>query len=328
MHRLEAETFLRFKAQLIEYLERFISELVVAMNQIAERILLLDELGIQRALTLATAHDLADDILATPELRAKKALEWRRRWEGLRHWFVGTSERGSQAELLRSRARSAIPALLTALASINDRRASRIDRAAEWLTLAGWFAETEDDEVAHRLWRAAFALHPARHLHIDDVTLTARLENEESPRMSWLDAAPMAISPQLRLTGRQSPRGPARSIVDRTAAKALLAELARKEAEELARAQAVLATGKPILLSSYATLSPLEFGLLLDLLGEALAKRGHDAQTIETTSSDGSLRIVLQPVPNAPLAIVRTTFGDFSGPEHTVTITPNRGARR
>jgi uncharacterized protein (TIGR02677 family) len=328
LHRLEADTFLRFKTQLIDYLERFISELVVATNQIAERILHLDDLGVDRALELATAHDLADDILATPEARAAKAVQWRQRWDGLRQWFVGTPERGSQAELLRSRARSAIPALLTALASINDRRASRIDRATEWMTLAAWFAETKDDESAHRLWRSAFALHPARHLHIDDATLIARAESEESPRISWLDATPMAISPQLRLTGRQSPRGPARSIVDRSAAKALLAELARKEAAELARAQTVLATGRPALLSSYAKLSSLEFGLLLDLLGEALAKRGHGTQTIATTSSDGSLRIVLQPIPDAPLATVHTSFGDFTGPEHTVTISRNRGARR
>ncbi len=327
LHRLEAETFLRFKTQLIEYLERFISELVIATNQIAERILSLDQLGIDRALRLATDHDLADDILATPEGRAARALQWRQRWEGLRHWFVGTPERGSQAELLRAQARSAIPTLLTALASLNDRRASRVDRAAEWVTLAGWFAEAESDEAAHRLWRAAFALHPARHLHIDEATLAARQDQEESPRLSWLDAMPIAISPQLRLTGRHSPRGPARSIVDRSAAKALLAELARKEAEELARAQAVLATGERTLLSAYAKLSPLEFGLLLDLLGEALSKRGPKAETVETTSSDGSLRIVLTRVPDAPPATVRTSFGDFTGPEHHVAITPNRGRR-
>jgi Protein of unknown function (DUF2397) len=94
LHQLEAETFLRFKTQLIEYLERFISELVVAMNQIAERILLLDELGIQRALTLATAHDLADDILR----RRKCARTKRLNGVGVgRDYAIGLSARPSAA---------------------------------------------------------------------------------------------------------------------------------------------------------------------------------------------------------------------------------------
>lgn len=325
LHSLQTEAFLTFKSQLIEYLERFVSELVISTNQIAERILSLDQLGVGRALELATAHDLADDILATPEIKAAKAQQWQHRWEGLRLWFIGSLDRASQSELLRARARAAIPALLTALASLNDRRASRVDRAAEWTTLAGWFAEAASDDDAHRLWRSAFALHSARHLHIDQATLDARDVAEESPKISWLEARPIAISPQLRLTGRHSPRGPTRSIVDRSEARALLARIAEAEAEELARAQAVLAIGTATRLSRLAVLSPVEFGLLLDLLGEALARRGPDGALVEATSSDGSLRIVMKPLPGAGLATLRTSYGAFVGPDHDVTITFNRG---
>jgi uncharacterized protein (TIGR02677 family) len=82
-------------------------------------------------------------------------------WTGLRRWFIGDGA-PFQAELLRARARSAIPALLTAVTQINDRRSHRADRAADFSTLARWFAQAPDDNAAHRLWRVASALAPAR----------------------------------------------------------------------------------------------------------------------------------------------------------------------
>ena len=39
--------------------------------------------------------------------------------------------------------------------------------------LARWFAEAPDDEAAHRLWRAAFGLCPARHLSVIGETADA-----------------------------------------------------------------------------------------------------------------------------------------------------------
>src|SRR2546430_2048334 len=45
-----------------------------------------------------------------------------RSWTGLRGWFLGRPDSPSQAEVLRSRARAAIPALLAAVAGIHERR--------------------------------------------------------------------------------------------------------------------------------------------------------------------------------------------------------------
>src|SRR5947209_13549139 len=39
---------------------------------------------------------------------------------------------------------------------IYDRRSGRSDRTADLRALARWFAEAEDDQAAHRLWRCAF----------------------------------------------------------------------------------------------------------------------------------------------------------------------------
>jgi uncharacterized protein (TIGR02677 family) len=113
---------------------------------------------------------VADALDPNPEALAAAELRWQRRWARLRRWFIGDGT-PSQAELLRARACSAIPALLTAVTQINDSRSQRADRAADFSTLARWFAQVPDDDSAHRLWRVSFALAPARRVRINAETL-------------------------------------------------------------------------------------------------------------------------------------------------------------
>src|SRR5699024_10709136 len=110
---------------------------------------------------------------------------WRERWTGLTRWFLSDARGPAQAELLRARARSAIPQLLSAVGAINERRAGRSDRSTDYRVLARWFAEAPDDSSAHRLWRTAFALSPARHLSLApaDASLPAATP--------WADAPPL-----------------------------------------------------------------------------------------------------------------------------------------
>jgi uncharacterized protein (TIGR02677 family) len=79
--------------------------------------------------------------------------------------------------VLRASARSAIPALLQAIAALHDRRVSRTDRHTDLRTLAVWFAEAPSDQEAHRLWRIAFGLSSARHLRVTEETLALWLAN-------------------------------------------------------------------------------------------------------------------------------------------------------
>jgi hypothetical protein len=51
-----------------------------------------------------------------------------------------------QSELLRPKARAAIPHVLTAIAAINERHSGRSDRSADFRVLASWFATCADDE--------------------------------------------------------------------------------------------------------------------------------------------------------------------------------------
>ncbi len=315
------EAFLGYKEKLIDYLEKFIGELIVATSRIADSLLQLEACGVEYAFAAAARRELADVLDPAPDAHATAEARWRDRWSGLRRWFIAT-ETASQAELLRARARSAIPALLSAVTQINDRRASRADRAADFSTLARWFAEAPDEADCHRLWRAAFALSPARHLRINSETLDERAARVETPRTSWLESTPIWLSPRLRQHGRNASRGPASATIDRSADKARLRELAREQAAQIERARQHLVAAGRCRLTELGPLKEPSFRLFLELLGHALTLRSDRGGPIDVESADGSLRIRLDPVPDGEDVILSTTAGDFRGRDHWITIEP------
>jgi uncharacterized protein (TIGR02677 family) len=323
LHGITVEGFLTYKQALIDYLERFIGELVIATHEIAERLVQIEKQGIDRLLDAAARRDTVDILEHEREARLTESRRlWQARWSGFRNWFISDTGRQSQAEVLRSRARAAIPALLGAVARINERRTTRSDRAADLHTLARWFAEAPSDGDAHRLWRAAFGLAPARHLRIDEETLLQREQHPVSAQTSWLKADQLRISPRVRQTGRHAAKGPAKSVVDRSKEKELLARLAKDEALQIAAAQRRLATGQRLRLSQFEPLETnAEFDLFLDLLGEALALKMNRAETVVAQSTDGSLRIRLEPVEPAVEVTIATEDGFLRGHDHYVTIT-------
>lgn len=320
LHGIEVEAFLAYKETLIDYLERFVGELVLAKAEVAATLRALDEGGVAGLLDLAAAREVADALEPTEADRAAAATFWRERWDGLRAWFLPRGGEGAQADALLGRARAAIPALLAAAAGINDRRSSRSDRAADLRQLARWFAETDTDAQAHRLWRAAFALAPARHLRVTPETLDAWDQAGLSARTRWRDAPPVRLAPRLRRTGRTKRRGPPQGVIDRSAAKAQLAAAEAAEAEQLELARRRLARGERVRLSDLAELDPRELSLLLDLLGQALARKRSRDDVVETTSSDGALEVVLEPTGDGAEAVIRTSEGDLRGPDHYLTV--------
>jgi uncharacterized protein (TIGR02677 family) len=317
---LALEQFVQYKHLLISYLERFIFELVAASADITARLERIEAGGVARLLACAAERELADVFDRGAEHEERARARWAGRWSGLRSWFLGRPGHPPQSEELRARARSACTALVAALAGIHDRRVQRSDRSADFRTLARWFAQAGSDAQAHRLWRAAFALGPARHLFIDDETLAWREAHEEPSHTPWLEARPIAISPRFRATGSHGRRGVPPPLVSRATEKALLVASAREEAESLAAARRLLATGRRLRLSELAAMDEPAFELFLDLLGEALSSRVDPRESVETTSSDGSLRITLEPTGDGAAASLRTSLGTLTGPDHYVTI--------
>jgi uncharacterized protein (TIGR02677 family) len=322
LHDAEVEAFLAYKDRLIDYLKRFIEDLVTRGAEIAGLLGELAERGRSGLLLrLVAAREAADAAPDQAESAAADAyLRWQERFDGLRAWFLSSPGRDSQAKLLRSAARHAIPDLLGVVRALNERRSGRSDRSADFRALALWFAQAPDDEARHRLWRSAFGLYGARHLTVDVDTLEAWDADPVSATVSWEDAPSLRISAQLRRTGAYERRGKARAVQDRGDARRHLAELARKQAEQTAAARAGLATRGEVRLSDLGELDTEAFRLFLQLLGDALAKLRPGADRLVATTNDGTMEIRMTRLAQAPTVEIHTADGILSGPEHLVEI--------
>ncbi len=325
LQQAEASAVASYKRQLIDYLERFIGDLVRRSDTIAGLILALGP-SIDAMLKQVAAREARDaapgDIQDQVDSQAHHWEAWRERWKGLRGWFFRTNHEPSQAELLRARARSAIPQLLGAIAALNERRSGRSDRSADFRVLAGWFASCPGDAEAHRLARAAFALNSARHF-----SLNTDADAELPANTRWSDAPPLTIHPRLREYGEAAPRGPLPRVRDRTEARACLARELAEESLQVDAARQRLATGRPTRLSDLGELDVHAFDLFLGLLGEALAEQAGPECAAERQTGDGLLNILLKPLPAGSHAEINTPHGVFAGRDHLITITPARDSQ-
>jgi uncharacterized protein (TIGR02677 family) len=332
LHDLTLEDFIDYKDRLIDYLQRFVNDLITSASEIEQIVTALEAGGVRDRFAGIARRARADALDPNdPEMLAAERQRREDRWDGLRLWFLGDAGGRSQAETLRARAREAIPALLIALQSFHDRRESGSDRQRDWRQLARWFAEAPDDSAAHRLWRVAFAMTPARHLRINEETLERREQAGESVRTSWLEAEPMWLEPRLRKSGRAGSTGRVPEMVDLSRERELLRRMSAEENAQIARAHRLLARGEPMWLSDFAELESAAFDLLLDLLGRAMtaaAGRSQDEFPVVATSTDGSLCIELAS-PADPQRTVRicTSAGTLRGPDHRVTIRAADGVR-
>jgi uncharacterized protein (TIGR02677 family) len=327
LYELDTDAFRAYKDRLIEYLERFIKDLTSVGGEIAELLGRLDPAGVERLLTLVArrdAEDAAPGPGAAEDFReaafAAELASWHERWLGLQQWFISSSEHPSQAKLLRARARKAIPDLLAVVAMLNERRAGRSDRTADFRELAVWFAQAPGESAMHRLWQATFGLHSSRHLTLDADTAQEREEHPVSPVTPWRKAPPLLISPRLRRTGSYERRGKPNRVIDRSRQRQLLAARAAAETEQTAAARTRLVTEHPIRLSDLGQLDPDAFSLFLALLGEVLSACRPGEREIHTTTGDGSLEILLAPVPGGAPVEIRTDAGVFRGPDHVLHI--------
>ncbi len=320
----DEETFLAYKERLIDYLERFVRQLIVAQREIGDTILRVEGHDVARLLRAAAHREVRDRV--EPEKDLPFAIEgWEARWSGLRCWFHGTPSQPPQSETLRARARSAIPALLSAAATLHDRRVRKSDRHADLRTLARWFAEAPSEADAHRLYRAAFTLTPARHLRTNAESLMAIDGAMVASHLSWLDEPTVRLAPRLRRTGRHTRRGAPKKIESRSEERAQLAMLVAEETRQLEQARRELLTERT-LLSDLQHLPLGAFRLFLELLGEALSNQKQPSEPVEVPSSDGSLVVRLEPVQNGGIARVTTDEGTLVGPECWIEIADARAA--
>lgn len=320
LQQVEATVVASYKRRLIDYLERFIGDLVRRSDTIARLIVTLEP-AIDAMLARVAEREARDaapgDAQGEADARQLYRQAWQERWKGLRGWFLSTGHEPPQAELLRARARSAIPQLLSAIAALNERRSGRSDRSSDFRMLAQWFAACESDGDAHRLARAAFALHPARHF-----SLNADADADLPASTSWADAPPLRIHPRLREYGEAAPRGPLPRVRDRSRERADLAQELAEQAQQIDAARRRLATGRPIRLSDLGRLDAHAFEVLLGLLGETLGEQRSPDEAVARQTGDGLLHVRLEPLGADSRAEIATPRGVFAGRDHVITVTP------
>jgi uncharacterized protein (TIGR02677 family) len=325
LQQADATAVASYKRRLIDYLERFIGDLVRRSDIIARHIVALEP-AIDAMLALVAEREARDaapgDAQGEADARQRHLQGWQERWRGLRSWFLSIGHEPPQAELLRARARSAIPQLLSAIAALNERRSGRSDRSSDFRMLAQWFAACESDGDAHRLARAAFALHPARHFSLD-----AEADTDLPATMSWADAPPLKIHPRLREYGEAAPRGPLPRVRDRSRERAELEQQLAEQAHYIEAARQRLATGRPMRLSELRELDVHAFEVLLGLLGETLGEQRNPDDTVARQTGDGLLHVRLEPLGAESHAEIATPHGVFSGRDHLITVTPVRDGR-
>jgi uncharacterized protein (TIGR02677 family) len=326
--RGDLSAFLAYKQQLIEYLQQFVSELILRTDEIAGRLRSLDEQEFQRLAIIAAAEEAGEPRVgeeSTHEQTVQQiAARWQSRLAGLCGWFMPRGGRPPQSDQLRSAARAAIPRLLQLASQMNERQSGRSDRVADLRTLACHFLRCDDDRQAQRLFRAAFALAPARHLRIDQATLEARDQNPLHRDTRWVDSEPVQLAPQLRATGREPAAAPNRSVVDRSRQRAeARRRLGQESGRDDAARETLIALGRSQL-SAIGNLDRHAFGMLLGLLELAVPKGNIASAT--ALSRDGRLRIAWQVAEAGgqdaiPVARIQTDDGGLRLPDAWVEVT-------
>jgi len=318
----QTDQFASSTERLIDYVERFVSELVTAAEDIGRMICDIDDSGFEQLLQAVAERSTVDVVRTTPEDLESIAAEWRSHWGRFRDWFISRPGCPSGADILRGRARASLTTLLSVMMSINDRRISRIDRSNDFRVLARWFAEAASEADAHRLWRAVFGLCPARHLIVNDATLDDHEAHDVTAGTSWLDAPPLRISTRRRVSSYSRTARLSR-IIDRTAEKEKLAAATHEETLRLLSAQSRFATRRRMRLSELEQFETGEFDLFLELLGEAVSAKVLADDTAEILSNDGCLRVKLEATGDGQTAVLHTPEGIFRGPDHWISVEPS-----
>ncbi len=311
---VHAEAFILYKQAVIEYLERFLSELAGLAPQITRALEQIEGMGVTRLVELAARADQAPTLGAVQD----PSETLRRRWAGVRAWFLGEGHERPTVELLRGAALAAINRILLVLERLHEKRFRRVNRTADLLRLAGWFealGARADEEGAHRLYQAAFSLHGARHfggLHEDPERVR--------PGTSWWRAEPVPIAPSLRQTGRNTATGRPAQVADHSREKRYLAERHQRERAAFLSALERFAGRGPLNLGELPLLTDAEFKLLLQLLDRLLCRRPRPGGQWQARSRDGRLALRLDPPRPGVLAVLRTRAGALTLPAFTLTV--------
>lgn len=193
---------------------------------------------------------------------------------------------------------------------MNERRNGRSDRSADFRVLARWFADNAGDDAAHPLWRAAFALNPARHFRPQSGAGDGHLHLPVTT--PYAAAPPVAIHLRLRAHGEVTRAGRRHVRVNATPNARCLPRISPRNGSRSAplarRWQPVDPCVCPTSVRSIRKRPAYSWRSSSRRWSH---KCGADAP-VERQSADDLLRIRLEPREDGSMARIETDFGLFS----------------
>ncbi|MFT4217093.1 MAG: TIGR02677 family protein [Micropruina sp.] len=302
------------KEATVRYLDDYVTRLDDRTARIRHGIDRVRSAGLDRLLSAALAGAELPPHPRPDERDAQWLDAARARWAGLEAWFAPADGVQPRAQLLSATARRAIVSLLQVVDRMRTARRRPSSAQADLRRLAQLFAAAPADDDLHRLWRAAFGLHPARHTHL------GHADPELVPNgASWAEADPVPVSALLRETGQTekfSRPSRVRDVAEVRAQRAARARAERAAAEQAIRA---LGTDGPIRISQLTSLNTDAFTAFLDLLGRAVANPPR-AGRLHAKSADGRVEVTLTIPGDGGRAVLRTTTGTLECPDYELSI--------
>ncbi len=315
---VELEPFERYKRRVIDHLQGFRAELRRLDPQFAAAIARVETVGLARIVAIAADSDeppvwgMSDE-----EVSARRAERLAAEWTGVRRWFQGSAGETPPWHELDRALGDAIEWIIQAAQRLIDRRTRRVDRAAEYRSLALLLQRVGTVGDCHALFTAVFGLYQPRHFSIAE-----RDGDLTSPTTSWWDGEPAPVEAALYRPGARPP-GPGRvsELPDHSMARHSLATRRARERDELRRAQRRFATAGPLRLDQLSRLDALEFRHLLGWLGRALDATADPSGTRRAESNDGLVRLDLRPPPaGTALVEIATPDGTLAAPNYEIEV--------
>ncbi len=307
-------TFEEVKEATVRYLDDYVTRLddrAARIRQAAGRV---REAGLERLLQAALAGAELPPHVDAAERDAQWLDHAHTRWVGLEAWFAPSGDSRPRAELLSTTARRAIVSLLQVVDRMRTARRRPSSAQADLRRVAALFATAPADDDLHRIWRAVFGLHPARH------TSLGHADPETVPRgSSWADAEAVPVAALLRESGIAEKFARPARVRDVSELRARRTERARVERAATERAIRALGTDGPVCISGLDALETDTFVAFLDLLGRAVSHPPHHGE-LRATSADGRVEVVLTPPRDGARAQLRTTSGALDCPDYEFRI--------
>jgi uncharacterized protein (TIGR02677 family) len=307
------EVFLRYKHALLAHMSEFTAELERYAPRLADAVYEVEDSGVETLLERAAGAD------ERPMMRPAARLEdWRRRWLGLRQWFVADGHGQTQAAQLQGATRTAISGVIALLRQVTESTRGGVSRTTQLRHLAAWVAGAPDEQAANALVSAAFDLRSVRHLSAahDDA-------DQISPRSTWWDAPGVEVSVSLFRHGkRPAPGGPQPVRTQRGAHARLREKQLAERAADREAAEALLSHGP-----HDRVLNEAEIRAVLRLLSRALQARTAVAGRLRSGTGSSDV-LTLRLVPNEGGSRLRTGNGTLHLPGFALEIKPHGAMRR